>query len=160
MLRNGRKISSYNGRYSVAAVVQRHRKCIFYALHVIMQQTAQARILVRPWSSYKLQTSPPAREGASHEHTRKRLTVIIRVRNWQTLVEIFASSVPSSGMLRRATLERTDVSEERLTASIVSVTRINWLGTTLALIINRSTVPKKNIIIYIEWYFFAAGFRC
>jgi hypothetical protein len=37
----------------------------------------------------------------------------------------------SSGMLRRVTLVRTDVSEE-LSASIIRVTRISELGTTLA----------------------------
>jgi hypothetical protein len=37
----------------------------------------------------------------------------------------------SSGMLRRVTLLRTDVSEE-LSASIIRVTRIGELGTTLA----------------------------
>jgi hypothetical protein len=39
--------------------------------------------------------------------------------------------MPSSGMLRRVALVRTDVSEE-LSASIISVTRIGELGTTLA----------------------------
>jgi hypothetical protein len=39
--------------------------------------------------------------------------------------------MPSSGMLHRVTLVRTDVSEER-SASIISVTRIGELGTTLA----------------------------
>jgi hypothetical protein len=38
--------------------------------------------------------------------------------------------MPSSGMLRRAALVRTEVSEERST-SIIRVTRIGELGTTL-----------------------------
>jgi hypothetical protein len=38
--------------------------------------------------------------------------------------------MPSSGMLRRVALVRTDVSEERST-SIIRVTRIGELGTTL-----------------------------
>jgi hypothetical protein len=38
----------------------------------------------------------------------------------------------SSGMLRRAALVRTDVSEE-LSASIIRVTRIDELGTTLTI---------------------------
>jgi hypothetical protein len=42
----------------------------------------------------------------------------------------------SSGMLRRVTLVRTDVSEER-NVSIIRVTRIGELGTTLAVTSNR-----------------------
>jgi hypothetical protein len=42
----------------------------------------------------------------------------------------------SSGMLRRVTLVRTDVSEE-LSASIIRVTRIGEIGTTLAVTSNR-----------------------
>jgi hypothetical protein len=44
----------------------------------------------------------------------------------------------SSGMLRRVTLVRTDVSEE-LSASFNRVTRIGELGTTLAVTSNRRT---------------------
>jgi hypothetical protein len=47
--------------------------------------------------------------------------------------------MPSSGMLRRVFLVRTDVSEERST-SIIRVTRIGELGTTLAVTSNRRTV--------------------
>jgi hypothetical protein len=43
----------------------------------------------------------------------------------------FESRMVSSGMLRRVSLVRTDVSEE-LSASIIRVTRIGKLGTTLA----------------------------
>jgi hypothetical protein len=39
--------------------------------------------------------------------------------------------MPSSGMLRRVALVRTDVSEER-SVSFIRVTRIDELGTTLA----------------------------
>jgi hypothetical protein len=39
--------------------------------------------------------------------------------------------MPSSGMLRRVALVKTDVSEE-LSASVITVTRIGELGTTLA----------------------------
>jgi hypothetical protein len=45
--------------------------------------------------------------------------------------------MPSSGMLRRVVLARTDVSEER-SASIIRVTRIGELGT-LSVISNRRT---------------------
>jgi hypothetical protein len=45
----------------------------------------------------------------------------------------------SSGMLRRVTLIRTDVSEE-LTASFIRVTRIGEIGTTLAVTSNRRTL--------------------
>jgi hypothetical protein len=47
--------------------------------------------------------------------------------------------MPSSGMLRRVALVRTDVSEE-LSASIIRVTRISELGTTLAVTSNRRTL--------------------
>jgi hypothetical protein len=58
--------------------------------------------------------------------------------------------MPSSGMLRRVALVRTDVSEE-LRASFIRVTRIGELATTLALTSNRRTqrasvaeyLPKK-----------------
>jgi hypothetical protein len=60
----------------------------------------------------------------------------------------------SSGMLRRVTLVRTDVSEE-LSASIMRMTRIGELGTMLAVIRNRRTlllvtanvVPSSPILI-------------
>jgi hypothetical protein len=39
--------------------------------------------------------------------------------------------MPSSGMLRRVALVRTDVSEE-LSTSVIRVTRVGELGTTLA----------------------------
>jgi hypothetical protein len=47
--------------------------------------------------------------------------------------------MPSSGMLRRVVLIRTDVSEEHI-SSIIKVTRISELGTTLAVTSNRSGV--------------------
>jgi hypothetical protein len=47
--------------------------------------------------------------------------------------------MPSSGMLRRATLVRTDVEEEP-GASFIGVTRIGELGTTLAVTSNRRTL--------------------
>jgi hypothetical protein len=43
--------------------------------------------------------------------------------------------MPSSGMLRRVALVRTDVSED-LSASVIRVTRIGELGKTLAIISN------------------------
>jgi hypothetical protein len=48
----------------------------------------------------------------------------------------------SSGMLRFVALLRTDVSEERI-ASIIWVTRIDELGTTLAVTSKRSTMPRN-----------------
>jgi hypothetical protein len=63
--------------------------------------------------------------------------------------------MPTSGMLRRVTLVRTDVSEER-SASITRVTRIGDLGTTLALTNNRRTLRRntmsKIFINYFESY--------
>jgi hypothetical protein len=50
----------------------------------------------------------------------------------------------SSGLLGRVALERTDVSDER-TASIIRVTRIDELGTTLAVTSNRSTLRRTTI---------------
>jgi hypothetical protein len=55
----------------------------------------------------------------------------------------------SSGMLRRVTLVRTDVSEE-LSASIISVTRIAELGT-LLVTSNRRTL-RRNIYLYLYIY--------
>jgi hypothetical protein len=49
----------------------------------------------------------------------------------------------SSGMLRRVSLVRTDVSEE-LSAAINRVTRIGDLGTTLAVTSNRRTLRRKS----------------
>jgi hypothetical protein len=47
--------------------------------------------------------------------------------------------MPSSGMLRRVALVRTDVSKE-LSASFIRVTRIGELGTTLAVTSNQCTL--------------------
>jgi hypothetical protein len=52
----------------------------------------------------------------------------------------------SSGMLRRVTLVRTDVSEE-LSASIIMMTRIVELGTTLAVTSNRRTLQRNTTIL-------------
>jgi hypothetical protein len=58
----------------------------------------------------------------------------------------------SSGMLRRVTLVRTDVSEE-LSASFIRVTGISELGTTLAvtsvrrLLVTASVVPSSPILV-------------
>jgi hypothetical protein len=51
--------------------------------------------------------------------------------------------MPSSGMLRRVTLVRTDVSEEP-SASFIRVTRIGELGTTLAVTSNRHTLRRNT----------------
>jgi hypothetical protein len=50
----------------------------------------------------------------------------------------------SSGMLRRAALVRTDVSEE-LSGSFIRVTRIGEIGTTLAAPSNRRTLLRNNV---------------
>jgi hypothetical protein len=49
----------------------------------------------------------------------------------------------SSGIFRRASLVRTDVSEE-LSASIMRVARIGELGTTLAITSNRRTLRRNT----------------
>jgi hypothetical protein len=57
----------------------------------------------------------------------------------QTADEPHIRRMPSSGMLRRVALVRTDILEE-LCASIIRVTRIGELGTTLAVTSNRRTL--------------------
>jgi hypothetical protein len=52
--------------------------------------------------------------------------------------------MPSSGMLRRVALVRTDVSGE-LCASIIRVTKISELGTTLAVTSNRRMLRRNNM---------------
>jgi hypothetical protein len=54
-----------------------------------------------------------------------------------------STRMPSSGMLRRVALVRTDVSEE-LNASIIRVTRIGEVGTTLAVTSNRRTLRRNT----------------
>jgi hypothetical protein len=52
--------------------------------------------------------------------------------------------MPSSGMLRRMALVRTDVSEE-CSVSIIRVTRILELGTTLGVTSNRRTLRRNTM---------------
>jgi hypothetical protein len=54
--------------------------------------------------------------------------------------------MPSSGMLRCVALVRTDVSE-KLSASIIRVTRISEQGTTLAVTSNRRTLRSNTMYI-------------
>jgi hypothetical protein len=56
------------------------------------------------------------------------------------LNSVFLWRMPSSGMLRRVALVRTDFSEERI-ASIMGVIRIGELETTLAVTSSRSMLP-------------------
>jgi hypothetical protein len=58
----------------------------------------------------------------------------------------------SSGMLRRVALVRTDVLEE-LSASFIRVTRIDELGTTLAVTSNRRTMRRNARPYYIILYY-------
>jgi hypothetical protein len=51
--------------------------------------------------------------------------------------------MPTSRMLRRAALLRTDISEERI-SSIIRVTRIGEIGTTLAVTNNRRTLTRAT----------------
>jgi hypothetical protein len=57
--------------------------------------------------------------------------------------------IPSSEMLRRVALVRTDVSEE-LIASTMRVTRIGEVGTTLAVTSNRHTLRRISKIYFSE----------
>jgi hypothetical protein len=52
--------------------------------------------------------------------------------------------MPSSGMLRHVAPVRTDVSEE-ISTSIIRATRIDELGTTLAVTSNRRTLMMKAL---------------
>jgi hypothetical protein len=54
----------------------------------------------------------------------------------------------SSGMIRRVTLVRTDVSEE-LIASFIMVTRVGELGTPLAVTSNRRTL-RRNTKVFLR----------
>jgi hypothetical protein len=56
--------------------------------------------------------------------------------------------MPSSAMLRRVALVRTDVSEE-LSASFIRVTRIGELGTTLAVTSNRRTLRSNTFYLLV-----------
>jgi hypothetical protein len=67
------------------------------------------------------------------DHSRDLLSM------WMSSPVFQISRMPSSGMLRRVNLVRTDVSEERIT-SVIWVTRIDELGTTLAVTKNRRTL--------------------
>jgi hypothetical protein len=58
--------------------------------------------------------------------------------------------MPSSGMLRRVALVRTDVSEER-NASILGVTRIGGLGT-LVVTSNRRTLGRSTMYAPVASY--------
>jgi hypothetical protein len=51
--------------------------------------------------------------------------------------------MPSSGMLRRVVLVRTDISDG-ISAYIIRVTRIGVLGTTLAVTSSRSTLRRNT----------------
>jgi hypothetical protein len=55
--------------------------------------------------------------------------------------------MPSSGILHRVTLVRTEVSEERI-AFIIRVIRIDEIGTTLEVTSNRSTLPRNVTMVY------------
>jgi hypothetical protein len=61
--------------------------------------------------------------------------------------ELFIWRMPSSGILRRVALVRTDVSEE-LSASFIRVTRIDEIGTTLAVTANRRTQAAYIVAAY------------
>jgi hypothetical protein len=54
--------------------------------------------------------------------------------------------MPSSGMLHRMALVRTDVSEERI-SSVIRVTRIGGLGTTLAVTSNRYMLKRNHGVL-------------
>jgi hypothetical protein len=55
--------------------------------------------------------------------------------------------MPSSGLLRRVALVRTDVSAE-FNASVIRVTRIGELGTTLAVTSNRRRNIAEDAILH------------
>jgi hypothetical protein len=63
---------------------------------------------------------------------------------WREGKLLFSWRMPSSGMLRRVALVRTDVSEE-LSSSFIRVARIGELRTTLAVSSNRRTLRRKCV---------------
>jgi hypothetical protein len=65
--------------------------------------------------------------------------------------------MPSSGMLPRVALVWTDVSEKRI-ASITSLTRIDEIGTTLALTSNWRML-RKNSMLFLVHRFFSLWWR-
>jgi hypothetical protein len=94
-----------------------------------------------PQNRNQLKAKPPLTNG-SDIGRREMRTISSPLPSSQ---ETILSRMPSSGMLRRVALVRTDDSEE-LSASFIRVTRIGELGTTLAAISNRCM-----------WYFFQGG---
>jgi hypothetical protein len=66
---------------------------------------------------------------------------------------------PNVEMLRRVAIVRTDVSAE-LSVSFIRVTRIDELGTTLAVTSNRCTLRRNTECCTRYWYFFAACVDC
>jgi ABC-type dipeptide/oligopeptide/nickel transport system permease component len=65
----------------------------------------------------------------------------------------------SSGMLRRVTFVRTDVSEE-LSASFIRVARIGELGTTLAVTSNRRTLLRNISLLLVTASVRSSGRLC
>jgi hypothetical protein len=57
--------------------------------------------------------------------------------------------MPSSGMLRRVSIVKTDVSEER-SSSIIRVTRIGELGTALAVTSNRRMLRRNPHLVFLR----------
>jgi hypothetical protein len=66
--------------------------------------------------------------------------------------------MPSSGMLHRVTLVRTDVSEEHI-ASIIRVKRIEEVGT-LAVTSNRITLQEILYYYYCYVYYYYCYYYC
>jgi hypothetical protein len=66
---------------------------------------------------------------------------------YRCLANISLRTMASSGMLRRVALVRTDVSEE-ISDSFIRVTRIDELGRTLAVTINRRISSQRTQHLY------------
>jgi hypothetical protein len=85
-------------------------------------------------------------KGTSQGHIYSNFgTTIVQTSPSNVRFEVFTAMtrrMPSSGMLRRVALVRTDVSEE-LSAFFIRGTRIGELGTTLAVTSNRNTVQRN-----------------
>jgi hypothetical protein len=78
-------------------------------------------------------------------------------RHEKLLQTEYSWRMPSSEILRRVALLRTDVSEERI-ASFMKVTRIGELRTVLAVSSNRSTLWRK-VIQYKIWGFHGGDYE-
>jgi hypothetical protein len=78
-----------------------------------------------------------------HNHLPIHSLLLRKVVNWSKNKQCKNWRKPSSGMLHRVALVRSDVSEDGI-SSIIRATRIGELGTTLAVTSNRRTLRRNT----------------